>query len=291
MNISNNTYVLLALFLGQIMLFNLGTVTLQYYRILEGVIVPFIIIFIVFNYFIAIIIIPKLFKADSQAVVIQKQESSLQKLESKIRSIRSQRHDIVNHLHTIYALLQMGKDQRAKSYVSEVGSITAGYSHAIRLEEPEVAAFLQSKLGQALAKDISLNIEILTDIRNCAIKPYFWVIILGNLLDNAFEAVEDLPVSERHVELEIFQHENFYQCTVSNTGPSIEEDFQEKIFELGYSTKEPGRGHGLSLVREAVQNHGGNISIINYPTTFIVSLPKKEERGDANDSSIGSKIS
>jgi len=290
MNVSPGTYWLLTLFLGQIMFFSLGTLTLQYYRLIEGTTVFFAAFFLVLNYLIAIIFFKRIFQADCAVLLLQRQEATLHKMESTIRLIRHQRHDIANHLHTIYALLQMGREHQAKKYVNEVELATTNVFHAARLEVPELAAFLQGKLGQAMAKNISLNIEALTSLKDCHIKPYFLVIILGNLLDNAFEAVEDLPVEERLVELEITEQENYYRFTVTNSGPSIEESLYGKIFEAGYSTKEPGRGYGLAIVRETVLNHRGNIEISNNPTTtFVVTLPKKE--GDTGDPSACPKDS
>ncbi|MDK2984527.1 MAG: hypothetical protein PWQ96_169 [Clostridia bacterium] len=275
MNVFSSTYFFIALFLAQMMLFSLCALTLQYYRLLEGTTVLFAAIFIGLNYFVAILFFRRLFQADYQAQVIQNQEGTLDKLESTLRLIRSQRHDIVNHLQTIYALLQLGDSHRAKKYVDEIQLVTNSSNQIARLDQPEVAAFLQSKLGQATARQISFHLEILTDLKECEVKGHFLIVILGNLLDNAFEAVEDLPIAERLVELEISEEEDCYQLIVTNAGPSIEENLQEKIFAAGYSTKEPGRGYGLSIVRETVLNYGGNIEVKNNPTAFIVTLPKK----------------
>ena len=289
MNGSRSTYLLLTLFLGQIMLFSLGALTLQYYQVLEGLFAIFAAVFIFFNYITTVFFCKRLFQADYQAVVMQNQEGTLQKLESTLGLVRFQRHDIVNHLQTIYALLQMGKDQRAKKYVGEIGLITANSSRVIRLGKPEIAGFLQSKQGQALAKDIKFNIEILTDLEKCTVKPYFWITILGTLLDKAFETVEDLPASERLVELELTQQEDVYKLVISNSGSGIEESPLEKIFKHGYFTEGAGGEYGLFFVRDAVLNHGGSIEVRNDPAAFIVTIPNKKREDDGRDSSIGSK--
>ncbi len=268
-------YLLVALFLGQVLLISLGTLILQYYHILKGKTVLLSAVFIIFNCILVILFLKKLFQVDYQTYIIRKQETALQKMENLLRLIRSQRHDIINHLHTIYALLQMGKDYQARKYINELELATANTNRVINLEEPVVSAFLSSKLSLAMARDISLNIEVLTDLTNCPVKPYFLVIILGNLLDNAFEALEYLPAKERVVELVISRREGSYEFTVSNTGPSVEADLQEKIFESGFSTKVEGRGNGLSIVRQVVSNYGGSIEVSNDPTTFTVRIPQK----------------
>jgi len=275
MNITLGTYSLLALFLGQILIFSLGILVLQYYQLIEGPIVFFAAIFMILNYLIAIFFFQRIFRADCELLLLRQKETALHKVEGTLRLIRSQRHDIVNHLHTIYALLQMGKEQQAKKYVNEVESATTNIIHVSRIEVPELAALLQSKLGQAMAKNITFNIETRTDLKNCPIKPYLLVSILGNLLDNAFEAVANLSTESRFVELEVTEQKEVYIFSVSNVGSSITKELHEKIFDAGFSTKEQGRGYGLAIVRETILNHGGTIEVRTNPTTFIVTLPRK----------------
>ncbi|MBO8170187.1 MAG: Spo0B domain-containing protein [Thermoanaerobacteraceae bacterium] len=194
MNSFPSTYFLVAIYLGQVLALSLGTLTLQYNQILESRVVLFLSVFIILNYLIAILFFQRLFQADYQSQILEIREKALDKAENMLQLVRAQRHDIINHLHTIYALLQMGRDKQARKYVSELEIITANANQTVRLDEPIVAAFLQSKLMQARAKDLFFNIEVLTELAGCAAKPYFIITILGYLLDNAFEAVENLPV-------------------------------------------------------------------------------------------------
>lgn len=283
------TYIMLVLCLGQIIFLSLGILVLQYYQVIESITLVFAAFLIMLNYLVTILSCKRFFQAEHQTLLIQKQSSALSEMESTIGLIRAQRHDIGNHLHTIYALLQMGKEKQAKKYVNEVEVAATNAIQIVRLDIPEVAAFLQSKLGQAMARNISLNIEIRGELKNCLVKPYFLIIILGNLIENSFEAVEHLPEQGRHVELEILQKEEAYILTISNYGPPVENTLYNKIFEAGYSTKGSGRGYGLAIVQETVANHGGYIEMTNNPTTFTVVLPKKG--GKCSAPQTGSKDS
>ena len=66
--------------------------------------------------------------------------------------------------------------------------------------------------------------------------------------------------------------------TLTDTGPGIPPDIQDKIFEPFFTTKAPGKGTGLglSIVYGVIQRHGGTIELDSIPgggTTFTIRLP------------------
>ena len=68
---------------------------------------------------------------------------------------------------------------------------------------------------------------------------------------------------------------------IYNSGPAIPPDILEKIFVPFYSTKAEGSGIGLSLSRQIISNHGGQIVVDSEEgkgTTFKVMLPVFESR-------------
>ncbi|MGC4016296.1 MAG: ATP-binding protein [Luteolibacter sp.] len=101
--------------------------------------------------------------------------------------------------------------------------------------------------------------------------------VVLNLLDNA--AKFNIPSGSLACRLE--QEQGVARLTVSNTGPGIPDEEREKIFERFYRTDaarvRAGYGLGLSLCREIVRAHGGDIRLENPPhgrlTNFIVTLP------------------
>lgn len=63
----------------------------------------------------------------------------------------------------------------------------------------------------------------------------------------------------------------------ADTGPGIHHRLWERIFDLGYSTREGGTGQGLFIARSLVEALGGSItveeSVVPLGTTFLVELP------------------
>ncbi|MCE7041665.1 hybrid sensor histidine kinase/response regulator transcription factor [Dyadobacter sp. CY312] len=106
--------------------------------------------------------------------------------------------------------------------------------------------------------------------------------ILFNLLSNAFK----FTPKGGTVKLEIFEHSNSdgngLSIAVADNGIGIPEDKHDKIFERFFQNDtdltvlNQGSGIGLSIVREFVQLHKGNISVASHPgvgSTFTVQLP------------------
>ena len=111
------------------------------------------------------------------------------------------------------------------------------------------------------------------------------VIIIGNLIDNAMEAVLDLPRDRRKVDFGIYDESNRILINVRDTGCGIEPEIVQKIFDRGFSSKTqaPDRGYGLYNVRTRVDFLNGDIEMDSVPgeyTEFVVSLPNGGEEND-----------
>jgi signal transduction histidine kinase len=72
------------------------------------------------------------------------------------------------------------------------------------------------------------------------------------------------------------------ELQVSDTGAGIPPEARDKVFDLFFSTKSSkGTGLGLAVTKKIVQEHGGSITFtteVNEGTTFLVGLPRYEER-------------
>ena len=73
---------------------------------------------------------------------------------------------------------------------------------------------------------------------------------LVNLLKNAVEAATVAGISPT-IRLEAGRVGSFVRVSVRDNGPGLASDAPARIFDSGYSTKGPGRGRGLSIVRES----------------------------------------
>lgn len=98
--------------------------------------------------------------------------------------------------------------------------------------------------------------------------------VLINLISNAIYATEGMPL--RKLTIEVFVREKHLIFEVSDTGKGIPANLLREIFIPFYSTRAEGSGIGLSLSKQIVSSHGGNITVRSEPghgTTFTVALP------------------
>ena len=100
--------------------------------------------------------------------------------------------------------------------------------------------------------------------------------VLGNLIDNAIDAMADPALPQRRLLVETGEDIHAFTFRVFNTGSRIPPERLRDIFERGYTTKSEGRGMGLSIVAEIMEENGGEISVSSDETgtAFCGRLPK-----------------
>ena len=108
--------------------------------------------------------------------------------------------------------------------------------------------------------------------------------ILINLMDNACQAIADKDThaidgagSEGVVSITTRTENEWLELIVDDTGCGIPPDERAQVFEPLYSTKNFGVGLGLSIVRQSIELHGGDVLIADREgegTRFILRLPR-----------------
>ncbi len=198
-------------------------------------------------------------------------------------ALRAQSHEFMNKMHVVLGLTHMKQYEELQKYISgmvsehqyEIGGIMK------RIKSPVFAGFLLGKLSYAREKNIKLIISedsYMPEIEDESI-THELITIVGNLIDNALEAVTNCE--KKQVEVEI-QYGDTLTITVQDTGKGIQEEEIGSLFTKGYSTKGDNRGYGLYLVKESIQRINGEIhvySLVGKGTTITIEIPKgRDER-------------
>ncbi len=218
------------------------------------------------------------FRRKDELDILAKQLSQVKEYSEMLRA---QTHEYSNKLHTIAGLIQIGHEKEA---LDLIGKETAGYQGltaflAKAVPFPILAAFIIGKYNHAKELRIEFAIDPesqLTDVPDDLSREKL-VTILGNLIDNAFDAA--LHGKNRpEVNLSMTDSGNDLVFEIGDSGPGIPQELAEKIFARGFTTKQEDRGHGLHLVMTALQELGGEITLNDSElggALFSVFVPKR----------------
>lgn len=203
-------------------------------------------------------------------------QDTLDKLENLNTSLRAQRHDFMNHLQVVYGLMEMEEYNDAMQYIDRVYNDIQRINKFLKTSNPAVNALLQAKVLYAEKRGIEVKMNITTNLKELKIQPWEFCRVLGNLVDNAIFALQEIK-GERYILIELFEDLKKYGFRVINNGPEIPRELLEKIFTAGFSTKgENGEGMGLAIVKNIIGEAGGSITVCSNSekTVFEGMLPR-----------------
>lgn len=106
------------------------------------------------------------------------------------------------------------------------------------------------------------------------------------ILENSAEAARKSKTSDRWVKIQL-KYENETSCliTISDSGSGLEKDLRNNLFQPFFTTKDEGRGMGLSLAKSMIDGHKGRIhfDFDSGPTTVKIQLPREQSVPDLKD--------
>ncbi|WP_420856610.1 ATP-binding protein [Vibrio pelagius] len=207
--------------------------------------------------------------------------------------LRSQTHEHRNKLNTISGMLQMGELEAVQHLI---GQETAHYQSLIEflretVKEPLVAGMLLGKTERA--REIGLELVVEEGSRLETLPKWLnaddVVTILGNLIDNAFDATrmaisqtESFPPARRIIEVSVSDYGNEVILEVDDKGCGLPEGLAiEDLTRKGVSSKaKQNRGVGLYLVKQIADRYQGQLDMVenrDFGTRTTVYLPKEEQ--------------
>ncbi|MBQ9806209.1 MAG: Spo0B domain-containing protein [Clostridia bacterium] len=185
-----------------------------------------------------------------------------------VASMRANNHDFTNKLHVILGLLQMEMYDKASAYIENITLVQRETISKIMsaISDPAIAALLIGKSARASELNVKFVLEEGSGFSKSdyPIPTETLITVIGNLIDNAFDAMNELNGDfEKAKELlfGIFSKQGSLVITTTDTGIGIKHENINKVFLNGYSTKGEGRGTGLYQVQRLVDNLGGKITL------------------------------
>lgn len=191
-------------------------------------------------------------------------------------ALRAQNHEAANRLHTVVSLIEMGRPDEAVDFATEELQVAQLLTDRVvaSVDEPVLAALLLGKTAEAAERGAELDLSGVNVDGELGIEPRDLVTVVGNLLDNALDAVAG--AESRRVALRIERREDRLRIVVGDSGPGVPADAAQQVLERGWSTKaSDGRGVGLALVSQVARRYGGQVRVGQSPlggAEFAVTL-------------------
>ena len=206
-------------------------------------------------------------------------------------------HDLKNPLTVIKSsleLLQMNLgsnlDEKSKKFITRIedsseliASIISDVlefakSSELHKEKVSIKTLLENVISNI---DVSHKIQINLPKNNISINCDKSKItsVFSNLITNSIQSIEHEGIITISVEA---NSENTI-ISIVDSGVGIPVDKITQIFKPLFTTKTSGTGLGLGICKNIVEQHGGEISVHNNPTTFTLKLPKHPHLQESSD--------
>lgn len=200
-----------------------------------------------------------------------------------VDGLRAKTHEFANKLQTLSGLIELNQYDEVQAYILNTNRQQQKLLDFLtrNIREPKISGLLLGKVQQAL--ELNIHITFTPGSRLDHLPPNISVnsiaLIIGNLLQNAIDAVKETKLGE--IQITLLDKKDKLTIVVEDNGKGIDDKKAELIFNKGYSTKGT-LGYGLFLVRHHAENllEGAVHFFQNEGVTFTVQIPKGIDRSE-----------
>jgi len=190
-------------------------------------------------------------------------------------ALRAQAHEFANRMHTVAGLIELGEYDEAVRFATNTTVAHDELARSIhhRVAEPTVAALLLAKTAAAAEHGAELMVADDTAVGPDVGDPRDLLLVVGNLVDNALEALAGDPGTVR---VRLQSTDEGVLVEVRDSGPGVAPELAEEVFRHGFTTKVAqsggARGLGLALTRQACVRRGGWVRARNEDGAVFTAL-------------------
>ncbi len=190
-----------------------------------------------------------------------------QEVQSLYEGMRGWRHDYHDHLQTLKAYLDQQQVKEARHYLDDLEDKLEEVDPVVHSGNPVLDAVVNSKLTLAEKLNIPTNVKVFVGTQPL-IDDVDLVVIIGNLMDNAIEAISEQATGEKkllRVYISILKQQLY--ISITNSRPDTQ------IIDPEYaSTKNDKRGLGIRRINHLVANYSGMINRQYQPGVFVTEI-------------------
>ena len=194
-------------------------------------------------------------------------EYQVEMIKSTLDNIRVIRHDLKNKLSPLYGLAVAGKNEELAAQLAELVDVCCVSKEYSKSGNSTVDSIINFKLQQAQAENIAITTDILVP-KELSIPAFDIAVILGNLIDNALEAV--VKTEERWIYIKVKYTKGRLIAEISNSFDGI----IKRAGDYYQSRKKDITNHGMGIksIQNVLQKYDGAMQITHNEKKFNAKL-------------------
>lgn len=187
-----------------------------------------------------------------------------------------------------YLAANLAEIERSAAEAMEALSDSLFYLRPIRPAPVDIAAAVTQALSSvAVPGWIRVQVQALESLPSVIAGQQRLSLVFVNLIENAIAAMQRAGAESGEIRIQGGVRGGWVEISVSDTGPGISSDLQNRIFEFNYSGAKRANGQfgfGLWWVRTLMARFGGTVTVESdgrSGATFLLRLPVQPPRSDS----------
>lgn len=194
-----------------------------------------------------------------------------------LAQLEAYQYDFVNKDQTLNVIYTQG--ERLKSLIDDLLVLTRLEAHAVDvvIERVDIRDMIEETTSSMNVLFQEKNIDVSYDFPSkpmiISMDEHSLQKVITNLLTNA------LRYAKSKVSWKVIEVGNTLEVSISNDGPMIPSDLQNKIFDRFQKGDQGHIGIGLAIVHSVMEHYGGKVNVISTPeaTSFVLIFLKKDQ--------------
>lgn len=267
---------------------------------INGIANEVLIIFILISYIVMLIFFDWITRKqtyDMEGDILERQKQfyseQIKTIKESENLARGIRHDMKNHINTIYMLLQRDKCKEALGYLDKIKDKIDMTKPEINSGNLEIDAILNSKIMSLRNKGIEFKCDLKIP-EKMNFEAYDMVVIIGNMLDNAINAEDKLSIDNKKINLNMDYRYGALNIKISNDCDSSIENQEREVTKrnipdilMTTNVDKHNHGFGIKNILSIIEKYGGNMNVTVHDSRFeikIILAEVKIKRVDFTDS-------
>lgn len=216
----------------------------------------------------------KLYITKFEHKVVEDKQQQANEIWKSYEENRILRHDLKQHLGVLYIKLEQGDIHEAMQLISDITDHISSVEY-VNTKNKGLNDILNIKINEMKKQDIQFHYHLANNLS--FIEDINLIVLLGNVLDNAIEAQEDIKVNRR-IDFDTYEKNSFVIIHVKNTY-SVNKLTKKGESFLSHKKNKEEHGFGLISIQKVVDQYQGSIQykIKNKMFETIIMFPKKQK--------------